>query len=229
MAIAFLSNDPAPLAKIILQSSGECTVISDLECAACSHWNRTTPKVGLSFPGYLLAVQICHDRSDRQGGDVGEGHLEPGRDRHISIRCDIPEVLKLGVSGQWVEADVYQKSEVLWRLVGLVCKVGDDLTQGHYVAIVLGEQGSWWLMNDAVGARCTGIMDCFEDGRSPTLALYERMPVQPPGTPLAPHTYIGKKPLVGPKRPRKPAARSRTVKRPQAKIDGQVGSKPACK
>ena len=60
-----------------------------------------------------------------------------------------------------------------WHLLGIVCRLGNHIETGHYVAI-LKYRSSWWLVNDDRVRWVESPSDeAFLDGRYPVLVIYD--------------------------------------------------------
>lgn len=61
-----------------------------------------------------------------------------------------------------------------WRLKGIICRIGDDPSTGHYIAIILHEE-VYWVMDDHRVRRARGVgREAFASGRYPVMVFYER-------------------------------------------------------
>ena len=62
-----------------------------------------------------------------------------------------------------------------WRLSGIVCRRGDEVDAGHYVAIVM-QAGRWWVVDDVkVDPTTSPSEEAFALGQYPVAIFYERV------------------------------------------------------
>ncbi|EIW65834.1 hypothetical protein TREMEDRAFT_66202 [Tremella mesenterica DSM 1558] len=114
-------------------------------------WNSETSPEGLKSS----TVQTVPRNNVEQKVHIGDPF-------HIPLDLVLPE----GVNVNTIQ--------IKYQLRGIVCRHGEAVEVGHYVAITRGEEDTWWILDDdKVTLASNPSAAAFQDARYPVILFYE--------------------------------------------------------
>lgn len=107
-------------------------------------------------PQDLLAINVVWNRT---------------HDSVVFTELEMDHSVAFGAEEKW--SPINQPQTVTWSLKGVVKRTTQEITRGHYIAIVCYGQ-SWFHINDDIVQTVISPENSLDIGRAPVLLLYER-------------------------------------------------------
>lgn len=155
---ALITKSTSEVPEMIKRGMSEGGSVATRTCtnSACTAFATSGLATTLRPTGDLLAVEV----SSHTSSTSSDGSFKLKAD--MSLEMDEQIGSKVG-------------ARVHWKLTGIICFVGTDRASGHYCSMFLGQEGIWWLANDAIVTQAGSILDAFVGLRQPRLLLYTKL------------------------------------------------------
>ncbi|ORX40924.1 hypothetical protein BD324DRAFT_647829 [Kockovaella imperatae] len=149
-------------------------LLSDLKIEHKRTMQCQTPTCGIIGPhkevlrlgstSQLLTVQLRWSHSDMEhAGAAAPFHVASTR---------IPSFMELTERGMDNATQIS-----MWRIKGIICRIGPQADTGHYVALVP-KADRWWLIDDHRVRLASSPVDAWREGRYPLMLIFERIEIR---------------------------------------------------
>ncbi|EIW66300.1 hypothetical protein TREMEDRAFT_65571 [Tremella mesenterica DSM 1558] len=174
---------------MVEQSLIDSTSLKTHRCKECGHKFHAKGKASIPQIGQLVCLNIIWNTSSHSAGsETASARIKRNVEFHIPRRSPLSAFIEAEGEGPEFE------------LRGIVCRIGESVQNGHYIAIVpSNSEEFWWVIDDATVTTCPSPkVAAFSQGRYPTLLIYENIGIPEPKTFPAHVQYTTQTPYIQP-------------------------------